>query len=295
MTVFGKLLVFLNLLFSVITGALIVVVFTTRANWKAAFDDAKIKAERAESAYLAEKAAHDNDLKQKDSGSSSLIEELKAQKLAVTDAQAEADRAKRAVEEQIARTQAALNDAKRLEQEMLQIKGERTTLSAEQDALRAKVVAIQVDLDKWKSIGVFADQQAKNLQQKNQNLLRSLEELTLKVRDLETTGTLGGGAGTGIGTSIVDGTPKSAPPGVRGSITEVSTTGSGLAQVNIGSDSGLSTGNVLTVYTGSEYKGDLTLTAVNPKTAVGKFTPSKRGVELKKNDSVITSFSGVSQ
>ena len=66
----------------------------------------------------------------------------------------------------------------------------------------------------------------------------ALEELTLKVRDHETTGTLGAGAGTGIGTSIVDGTPKSAPPGVRGSITEVSTTGSGLAQVNIGSDSG---------------------------------------------------------
>ena len=41
MTVFGKILVFLNLLFSVVTGALIVFVFTTRANWVAAYTDAK--------------------------------------------------------------------------------------------------------------------------------------------------------------------------------------------------------------------------------------------------------------
>jgi len=66
MTPFGKLLVFLNLVFSVVTGALIIFVFTTRSNWVGAYNDAKVKAESAEKAYKAEKTAHENDLKQKD-------------------------------------------------------------------------------------------------------------------------------------------------------------------------------------------------------------------------------------
>src|SRR5262245_33978944 len=39
MTVLGKILVFVNLVFSLITGALIIMVFATRTNWKAGFDD----------------------------------------------------------------------------------------------------------------------------------------------------------------------------------------------------------------------------------------------------------------
>ena len=71
MTIFGRILVFMNLVFAVATGALIVFVFTTRTSWQAAYDDAKKKAEAAEVAYKAEKASHDNDLKQKESASAS--------------------------------------------------------------------------------------------------------------------------------------------------------------------------------------------------------------------------------
>ena len=51
---------------------------------------------------------------------------------------------------------------------------------------------------------------------------------------------------------------------------------SGMAQVNVGSDSGLTPGNVLIVYRGSEYLGDLQITHAEPKAAVGKFTPNAR-------------------
>ena len=57
MTAFGKVLVFLNLLFSVVTGALIVYVFTTRANWVAAYNDAKVKAEAAAQKAMSEATA----------------------------------------------------------------------------------------------------------------------------------------------------------------------------------------------------------------------------------------------
>ena len=62
--------------------------------------------------------------------------------------------------------------------------------------------------------------------------------------------------------------------------------------MNIGRDSGLSVGNQLIVFRGSEYLGDLTLTQVEPKVAVGKFTPKGRGAKVQKDDSVITSFTG---
>jgi hypothetical protein len=298
MTAFGKLLVFLNLLFSVVTGALIVVVFTTRANWKAAYTDAANQAKTAEAAYKAERAAHENDLKQKTSGSASLEAELVSVRASLVAANEEVDRNKKLVEEQNKRAQAALADSQRLEQEMIALKSERTTLAAEQNELRTKLVNIQRELDKQREGAVLADLQAKNLLQKNQNLLQQVELLTVRIRDLEQAGAgalVGGGRGGESGSSILNPPPKAAPPGVRGKVTEVGSTGTNLASINIGSDSGLSPGNVLTVFIGSEYKGDLTITAVDPKTAVGKFTPVRRGVQVLKDDNVITSFAGVSQ
>jgi RNA polymerase sigma factor (sigma-70 family) len=147
----------------------------------------------------------------------------------------------------------------------------------ELERLRKERVELQRELDKQREGAVLADLQAKNLLQKNMNLLQQIEMLTLRTRDLEQPGRRG------------DGDVKPAPPGVRGKVIEVNP--AGLAQINIGSDSGLSPGNVLTVFVGTDYKGDLTITAVDPKTAIGKFTPVRRGVEIKKDDSVITSVS----
>src|SRR5688572_33219045 len=97
MTVFGKILVLLNLLFSVVTGALIVFVFTTRANWVAAYNDAKDKAVAAQTAHQAERTAHDNDRKQAEQTYTALAEENKKLETnlqaARLEAQAERDRA----------------------------------------------------------------------------------------------------------------------------------------------------------------------------------------------------------
>src|SRR5262249_9485477 len=38
MTTLGKILVFANLVFSLVTGALIIMVFSTRTNWKSGYD-----------------------------------------------------------------------------------------------------------------------------------------------------------------------------------------------------------------------------------------------------------------
>ena len=82
-----------------------------------------------------------------------------------------------------------------------------------------------------------------------------------------------------VGQSAAPKTP--APGGVYGKVTAVATAGT-LAQVNIGSDSGLAAGNTLIVFRESEYLGGLTLTVVNTKEAVGKFTPARRGATIRE-------------
>ena len=292
MTVFGKILVFLNLVFSVVTGALIVFVFTTRSNWVAAYADAKAKAEAAEAAYRSEKAAHDNDRKQAEQTYTALAEETKKLETqlqtARLEAQAERDRAL---------TQTNLNNtsattAQRLQAELDQNRSERDALVAEKESLRQRIVAMQKQVDEWRQTAVLADLQAKNLVQRVNNLLRNVEELTARNRELEAAAP--GGGGTGGGRSVTDAPATTAPPGVRGTVTHVGAE-SGMAQVNIGSDSGLSPGNDLIVFRGNEYVGDLTITTVEPKTAVGKFRPARRAAKIQKGDSVITSFENTSK
>jgi len=290
MTVFGKLLVFMNLVFSVVTGALIVFVFTTRANWEAVYKDAETKAKAAEVAYKNEKAAHENDLKQKDAGSASIVAEVARLAKEVEKFQGEADRERKATAVQTALLEKALVTQKAQDEELKQIKGERDIIVMEKGDLRTRIVTMQQEVDFQRKTAVTESLQAKNLLQRNNNLLRQVEDYTVRIRELESTTTAGGGGQAN--TSIVNPPPSSAPPNVRGKITGVGASGTSLAQVNIGSDSGLSPGNVLTVYKGTEYKGDLQLTTVEPKTAVGRFMPAKRTSKIEKDDLVITSFSG---
>ncbi len=269
-------------------------VFTTRASWHTAYADAKQKAEAAAAAYKSEKASHQNDLAQlaeEAKGSTAEIDRLKKE---VANVQAENDRLAKAAASQQNLTDKANTTEKVLQEELKQIKTERDDIIKEKDDLRNRIVNQQKEIDRWRNTAVNADLQAKNLLQKNNNLLRSVEDLTVKVRDLESTGAGLVGNG-GAGTSIVEPPPRAAPGGVRGKVTYVGSAGSGLAQVDVGSDSGLSAGNVLTVYQGSEYKGDLKLTSVLPKSAVGKFTPAKRTSKIVAGDKVITSFSSIPQ
>lgn len=292
MTVFGKILVFMNLLFSVATGALIVFVFSTRANWVGAYSNARAQAEAAEKAYLAEKASHDSDRKQAESTQSALDAELKKRDDQLQNTLADNTRLRQAADTQTNLNNTSASTAARLQAELDQNKVERDILVTEKEKLRTTIVNIQKELDGWRATAITSDLEAKNMRQRVTNLLRQVEELTARTRELEAQAP--GGTATARGTgSAADQVATSAPPGVRGKVTGVGSTG--LAQVNIGSDSGLSAGNTLIVFRGNEYVGDLTVTAADPKVAVGKFVPARRNSKVEVGDSVITSFAGTPQ
>ena len=90
MTAFGKILVFMNLLFSVVTGFMIIMVFDKRTDWKAKYDKMERRAESAEVAFRNEKQSHENDLKQKDSATTSKETEIASLKERLVAAQADA-------------------------------------------------------------------------------------------------------------------------------------------------------------------------------------------------------------
>jgi hypothetical protein len=294
MTAFGKLLIFMNLIFSVVTGALIVFVFTTRANWVSAYNDAKQKVELAEKAYKAEAASHQNDLKQKDATLKGMEDQLKALTTQHNSALAEAETSRKLASDQEKNNLAANTAQQKLQTELNQIKAEREAIIKEKEQLRQMIVKIQDELGKQREIAVLADLNSKNLIQKNNNLLRQLENLTARVRELESSGLVGTGS-SGPAPSITEPLPKSAPPNVRGKVTKVGSTGSGLAQIDIGSDSGVTAGNVLTVFKDNVYKGELRITNASAKIAVGIFTPARRTMTIEEGDSVITSFSSIPQ
>ena len=157
----------------------------------------------------------------------------------------------------------------------------------------AQVVKIQDELGKQVGLAVQAELRAKNMDQKANNLLRQVEELTVRNRELE--------SGSGIGSpgverpSIVDPPIRTAPPNVRGKVKSVSERGTGLVVIDIGSDSGLSSGNVLIVYRGAEFLGELKLTTVEAKQAAGMFSPNKKTSRVQVGDQVITSFASQPQ
>jgi len=290
MTLFGKLLVFLNLVFSVVTGALIVFVFTTRANWVAAYKDAEVKAKTAEAAFKSERLTHENDVRQKDAEMTGLKEAIKQRDQAVETAQQEARSARELATKNEGLNAGANAQQQKVQTELAQIRIERDGLVQQQADLRARIVKLIEERDAQVGKAVAADLRARTMEQKANNLLRQVEELTLRNRELEQAAPGGGGGSTAP--SVLEGTIKSAPPGVRGKVTNVGETRTNLAQIDIGSDSGLSQGNTLIVYRGNDYLGDLTLSAVQPKTAVGTFKPARRGAEIRKDDLVITSFAG---
>jgi len=185
MTVFGKILVFLNLLFSIATGALIVFVFTTRSNWVAAYNDAKQKAETADAKYLAEKASHDNDRKQAEVSLKGETSEKEQLALEIQKLQDRITRLQKSADDQTGLTNQSATEIQKVQAELNQIKSEREALVNEKNSARDKVVLIQKELDEQRKIAVNESLQAKNLLQRVTNLLRTVEELTVRTRELE--------------------------------------------------------------------------------------------------------------
>jgi hypothetical protein len=294
MTALGKILVFVNLAFSVVTCALIVIVFATRTNWKTEYERVKKQGEINNAAYQADvtkltKDVEDERVKTKQ------VEGLLKNSRAET---AQAIEDKKKVDEQLV----AVNTAKSgsdgnvnaIAQELKRIKEEREALVKEREGLRGQVVALTDNVNTEKRRAVDAEIKVKTLVERNGRLLEQNGDQARQISNLKS------GGGSAAPSASDSATASKAAGGgqtVRGQVVSADTN-TGLTTISIGSDAGVTRGDKLEVYRldpdpkKSLYVGSISVLTTRPKEAVGQFSAASKRVAIKPGDEVSSSILG---
>lgn len=264
MSYVGKILVFINLLVSLIVGALIVMVFTTRAQWQKGYESVLASYQREHEEFVRSRNDHNKYVAEKTKQLEKNQEELKAKDRDLNDAK---DAKDTAIKDKDKAT-AALTDR---DETIKQLQNERNNLTTEL-ANKDKAITDQVtQINKAEIDRKAANDQmvkykiaAESMQVRMQNLLEQYEKLLKEFEALRTDKATRAGA-------VVNNPP---PEDVKGTI-KATDVQSGLITVNLGSDNGLSKGNTLHVYRLTPkptYVGLLRIMDVRPNESVGKLT-----------------------
>ena len=268
MTIVGKILVFLNLVFALIVGGMVMIVYMTRTNWEDAYKkkDAQLNAvvaDRDQTSRDLENVKKDYDDKLK-----------KAEEAAVAAAK---DR------------DAARNELKTAEAALAAIKTDERKKSADVTAVQGTIDARSAQVaDLEKSNKELHAAKIKLIEEKNEERKARIQadvemktyrarnlDLETQVRDMarELVRATSGGAGTVV--SRKKGEENPPADNVEGRVTQVDPE-SNLVSLSIGSDAGLSQGHTLKVFRlhpipeQSRYLGVIEILSVRPHEAVGR-------------------------
>jgi hypothetical protein len=288
MTVVGKILVFVNLLFSLVVGGLIIMIFVAQTKWKensekwqksyvAADRDSQqsreelVETRRTMDKTIAELTAKftkaEGDLKIVEKSASEATAALKAEKLRYNHS---FDPPLVASKVQVESAAGAVSN---IEKQMQELTARNITLVKDNADLRAQAVTAQIDARS-------ALRRAQEVEEKFQELAK--ENVRIK--------SIGSGGTTSPGSRVLAKNPP--PENVEGIITR-SDTGSGLVVISIGSDSGLEKGHTLEVFrlNPNKYLGTIQIMDVRPHEAVGKPTTRMLG-PIQQGDRVAAKILG---
>jgi hypothetical protein len=282
MTVLGKILVFVNLVFSLITGALIVMVFVTRTNWKAGYEDLtkRYGVQQATIQSFSEQlGARTKDLEASDA------------KLNAAEAMAkrEHDNLTNQLTAETTLKQQAVSRAQAAETSLEAAVAEKERRQREVEALKLvnadkerKLADMERENKTFRDRAVDAEINYKAALERNGLLQDQLVKVEKENRQLRNSQPAGAG-----GVSIAQG--KQPPPeDLKGSILEVDPK-AGLLTVSLGTDSGLKVGNTLEVYhlaPKPEYLGTVRIVDANFKYAVARPVAPLQAAQLNKGDTV---------
>jgi len=307
MTVVGKILVFVNLVFSLVVGGLVLVVFSTRTNWedystklKAQYD--VVNAERQQTADEKDRLQAEN-AKVKQEYENALValargndKELKDMRAAGTVAVLQQAVAARDQAQQELKT--ARDELTTIQQNNLKNNGDTAAAQAASGARKDQIKELENQIgaartENQKLIKVANDANSKRIEA--EVAARTLEgrnaQLEDQVRDLARE--LARGKTGAAPTVVTRRRGEENPPmdNVEGRIVRADPT-SDLVTISVGSDAGLAQGHTLKVFRldrripeNSKYLGTIEILSVEPHLAVGR--PLKRtGQELKPGDRV---------
>jgi len=278
MTILGKILVIANLIFSLVTGGLIIAVFVSRTNWKDSYD----KLRNYYTISEANARAYAKEVDDARAAADAELSKLKGQLAAAGQAR---DQAKRGEDELRTesksletRVQLAEANMREATEEMNRRRGEIENLKAITREKDEKVVQLEAQNKGFKDEAIAAQIAARSEQQRNQELLRQLAELH---KELERRPASGGIAANGS---------QRRPPtdDVEGTVVETDSK-SGLIRLSIGSDHGLAKGNTLEVYRlqpKPEYVGAVTIVDAHFHESVARPIMPLRAGPVQKGDTV---------
>lgn len=278
MTTLGKILVFANLVFSLLTGALIIMVYTTRTNWavghaqmKKSFDVSQAQVRALAEEVKAVRAKGDAEI-------SRLRGEVKDRddKIAKAGKDVEAKTAAANGETAKLKELQAANDAanRELQQRRDEVKLKDAAVASLQEKMNAIEVRNKEILDKF----IRTDIAARSLQDRLKRMMEQNDTLAREVDRMRT------------GSAI---TQETKPPeDVKGVVLDTDPKNN-LYTLSIGSDAGLAKGMTLEVYTLApepRYKGKVKVLDVNPHQAVARPVSVSRTSTIQKGDTVASNI-----
>jgi hypothetical protein len=275
MTVLGKILVFVNLVFSLLTAGLIVMVYTTRTNWASAFGKQAATVAIVRAQMDAEYAEADKVVKAKEAEFQRVTREKQEQTTLLTKAQSDLAAARQEIS-QITTAQGSGDAVKQAQaEELKRRKDEAEKLTALVTEREQKIHEIDQQMSKLRNEKVSFQIQYESARARNDELLKQIQA---KEQELARSRDPGRGA-------TMTQAPTPVPENFRGSVKALQ---GDLATITPGSDAGAAVGSVLQVYRlqpRPEYLGTLVIRAVTPHEAVGQLQGPKKN-QVKVNDEV---------
>jgi len=264
MTVIGKILVFVNLVFSIITAGLIVMVYTTRVNWYKAYNDQKAAAAVAQNNVAVAEANCSDEIKKRDAQ----YQQLKAERdRASGEARSLQDQLRKAQDDYAALQKVSSGTGQNiadLTKELDRRKNEVETLRKQVDDRDKRIAEIDSQMARLRDEAVQYRIQWEQGKEKINLLQREVERMS---RESERVRQQGGGAAPTPGGPIA---PRVED--LQGTIQRVD---GDLATMTPGSDAGVAVGMKLRVFhlqPKAEFLGELTILNVTPTQAVGRLS-----------------------
>ncbi|MBX7103622.1 MAG: hypothetical protein K1X57_06050 [Gemmataceae bacterium] len=276
MTAFGKILAFLNLIFAVLTGGLIGMVYLTRTNWQQAYTAVQNKAQAANVAYQQLLADEMSQVRAKDQQAQAALAQVNEKDKQLAAARAEVEQAKGQLEAAKRSNDKAsenvTNTTTEIERRRAEVKQLQETLMARETRVRD----LEAQLTKVRDEAVNNKLQYDSLKEKFATMMAQYEDSTKQLAAFAAAGLSVPRAGT-----------KAVPPEqVRGTIKAVD---GNLATISIGTDAGVNKDNILYIYRLSpqaEYIGRLTILSATSFEAVGRIETARRQATVKPGDEV---------
>jgi len=285
MTAVGKILVFLNLVFSVLTAGMITMIFVTRTNWKLEYERVRNVATVADTAYKTEKTQREEDGKKLREKIDELSRDVVAKQASIV--AVEKDLATTREERDRVTSAAKSSDTNSVvaREELDRIKKERDALVVEKQQRLSEIAKLLKDLNDQRQLAVANEIAYKSKQAQAERLLDQNEAIVQKIKQLEfqlNANTTTSPSTTTVSNPSLTGGPP-VPGNVRGTVTAFLDS-SNLATISIGSDAGIQPNAQLHVYRlaenaqDSKYLGTLVIRQVTPKQAVGLFKAATKDV-----------------